>query len=242
MLWILSAQGRMNNQPRSISPVILARMLIVVIAISFLPVLVSGHWDWWEGWAFGILSSGSFAVGRGLLALHRPDLVVDRARFSLHEGVKPWDRILAPLMAIGSLLISLVAGLEIRSGWSAGFGFPVQLIAFIILFAGTAFGTWALIENRYFTAVVRIQTDRGHQVVSGGPYRWVRHPGYGGTICFFLAMPFFFDSVWALLPASGMIVIAIIRTFLEDRTLQEELAGYSEYARRVPFRLVPGLW
>jgi protein-S-isoprenylcysteine O-methyltransferase Ste14 len=232
----------MAGQKDQISLRILARMLIVVILISFLPVLVAGRYDWWEGWVFGITSLGIYVVGRGLLLFRSPELVADRARFSLHEGVRRWDRILAPLMASGSFLISLTAATDIRFSWSPGFGLPVQLIALFVVLAGGAAGTWAMLENPFFAAMVRIQTDRGHQVISDGPYRLVRHPGYAGTMWFFLAMPFFLDSDWALLPAACMIIVGITRTALEDRTLLEGLPGYRDYARRVRFRLVPGLW
>lgn len=232
----------MNNTQTKISATIIVRMLVVVVAVSFLPVLVSGLWNWWEGWVFGTISLGSFVIGRVLLARRNPELVVERARLGQQKDTKPWDKILSPLMAFGSLLISLVAGLDIRFGWSPGFGLPVQLIALFIILAGTAFGTWALLENRFFSAMVRIQTDRGHQVVSTGPYRWIRHPGYVGTFFFFMAMPFFLNSVWALLPAALLLIAGIIRTSLEDRTLQDELEGYREYAQRVRYRLVPGIW
>jgi protein-S-isoprenylcysteine O-methyltransferase Ste14 len=90
--------------------------------------------------------------------------------------------------------------------------------------------------------MVRIQTERGHQVVSSGPYRWLRHPGYAGALLTYLATPFFLDSRWALLAALFLTVVLVIRTSLEDRTLQEELTGYREYAGRVRFRLLPGVW
>jgi protein-S-isoprenylcysteine O-methyltransferase Ste14 len=90
--------------------------------------------------------------------------------------------------------------------------------------------------------MVRIQTERGHQVVSTGPYRWMRHPGYAGALLAYLATPFFLDSQWAILPAIFISIVLVIRTSLEDRTLQEELPGYREYAGRVHYRLLPGVW
>jgi protein-S-isoprenylcysteine O-methyltransferase Ste14 len=145
-------------------------------------------------------------------------------------------------MAFGGMLISAVAGLNVRFDWSPVFTLPVQGIALLVILTGIALGTWALIENRFFSGVVRIQSDRGHQVISGGPYRWLRHPGYAATLVSYLAIPFFLNSIWALLPAAVMVVVGFIRTSLEDRTLQEELGGYREYAQRVRYRLVPGIW
>jgi protein-S-isoprenylcysteine O-methyltransferase Ste14 len=90
--------------------------------------------------------------------------------------------------------------------------------------------------------MVRIQTDRGHQVVSSGPYRWIRHPGYAGALLTYLTTPLFLDSGWSFLPTVFIMILLVIRTALEDRTLQKELPGYAEYARRVQYRLLPGIW
>lgn len=122
------------------------------------------------------------------------------------------------------------------------FSLPARLLALLVILAGFAWGSYALIENRFFSGMVRIQADRGHQVVSSGPYRWMRHPGYAGALFTFLASPVFLDSRLAFIPAVLLAIVLIIRTYLEDRTLQEELAGYCEYARRVRYRLVPGIW
>ena len=102
--------------------------------------------------------------------------------------------------------------------------------------------TWSMASNRFFSSYVRIQKDRGHVVASGGPYRYVRHPGYVGMLGFGLATPLILGSVWALIPAGLTLVVVVVRTALEDRTLQRELEGYQAYAQRVRYRLVPGLW
>ncbi len=99
-----------------------------------------------------------------------------------------------------------------------------------------------MIENRFFSGIVRIQTDRNQQVVSSGPYRWVRHPGYASALLVYLVIPLLLDSNWAFLPAIFLAVCTVIRTSLEDRTLQVELPGYREYAQRVRYRLLPGIW
>jgi protein-S-isoprenylcysteine O-methyltransferase Ste14 len=96
--------------------------------------------------------------------------------------------------------------------------------------------------NAFFSAVVRIQTDRGHQVADRGPYRFIRHPGYLGAIAFSLGVPLLLESWWALIPGLMSVILFLVRTHLEDQTLQEELPGYSEYAQKVRFRLFPGFW
>jgi protein-S-isoprenylcysteine O-methyltransferase Ste14 len=107
---------------------------------------------------------------------------------------------------------------------------------------GYAFAAWAVAENRFFSSVVRIQTERGHVVCDSGPYRYVRHPGYAGNILAVFGIVLALGSVWALIPAAVASIIAVIRTVLEDQTLQEELPGYRGYARRVRYRLIPGIY
>ena len=118
----------------------------------------------------------------------------------------------------------------------------MKILALVIILAGYALGSYALIENRFFSGMVRIQTDRGHQVVSSGPYRWMRHPGYVGAMLTYLATPIFLDSFWALLPAFFLLVVIVVRTSLEDQVPQDELDGYREYSQIVRYRLLPGVW
>jgi protein-S-isoprenylcysteine O-methyltransferase Ste14 len=98
------------------------------------------------------------------------------------------------------------------------------------------------VTNRFFSSVVRIQKDRGHAVVDSGPYEFIRHPGYSGAILYYIALPLALGSFWGLIPAGLTVITTIIRTALEDRMLQNELEGYIGYAKRVRYRLLPGLW
>jgi protein-S-isoprenylcysteine O-methyltransferase Ste14 len=116
------------------------------------------------------------------------------------------------------------------------------VIATAVALISALFITWAMRSNPFFSSTVRIQQERGHQVVSAGPYRWMRHPGYVGVVFHYLAMPLVFGSLWAYLPVALLFVITVIRTALEDRTLQSELPGYREYAQSVRYRLLPGVW
>jgi protein-S-isoprenylcysteine O-methyltransferase Ste14 len=232
----------MSDQQRTVRPRVVVQLLVFIVVVPFLPLLISGHWGWWEAWAYGAIGIVGFALSRGLAARRHPDLLAERARFMRHENAQPWDRILAPLLGLGGGLIPLVAGLDARLGWSRPFGGPLKVAALLVILAGYAFGSWALIENRFFSGMVRIQTDRGHRVVSTGPYRWVRHPGYAASILTYLASPIFLDALWAFLPAAFLVIVLVIRTALEDRTLQAQLAGYRAYAERVRYRLLPGVW
>jgi protein-S-isoprenylcysteine O-methyltransferase Ste14 len=181
-------------------------------------------------------------VSRVLAARRNPDLITERSRFSQHEDTKAWDKLLSPLVGLGGGLIPLVAGLDELFGWSPFFSLPIKILSLIIILAGYTISSYALIENRFFSGVVRIQTDRGHQVVSSGPYQWVRHPGYAGALLVYLVTPLLLDSGWAYLPGLFLTVLLFIRTALEDQTLQDELEGYQDYTKRVRYRLIPGIW
>ena len=127
------------------------------------------------------------------------------------------------------------AGLPPLPGW-------IPFTALVVLALATILGDWAFIENQFFSGTVRIQTERGHHVIDTGPYRYVRHPGYVSAIWTFLAIPPFFGSLWGLIPAIITFALFILRTALEDKTLQEELPGYKEFTQRTSFRLLPGVW
>ena len=232
----------MSNPPKLLSARVIVQVLLVVVVVPFLPLLISRRWGWWEAWTFALINIGSFAASRALAARRHPDLLTERARMTQHADAKPWDKLLSPLVGLGSGSIPLVVGLDALSGGSTAFSPPAKIAALLIIVAGYGVASWALIENRFFSGMVRIQTERGHRVVSSGPYGWVRHPGYAGSLWAFLATPLFLDSRWALLPAVLITIVLLIRTHLEDRTLQEELPGYRDYAGRVRYRLVPGVW
>ena len=232
----------MNRQRKAISPRAIIVMVLFVIVIPFLPLLITRHWTWWEAWVFFVISVLGFIISRLLVAKRNPDLLAERVHFTEHENVKPWDKLLSPLVGLGSGSIPLVAGLDALFGWSTSFSLTLKILALMIILTGFVLGTYALVENRFFSSMVRIQTDRGHQVVSSGPYRWMRHPGYTGGILTYLATPIFLDSNWAFLASLVITILLIVRTALEDRTLQTELAGYNEYAEEVRFRLLPGVW
>lgn len=150
---------------------------------------------------------------------------------------------LAPLLAVSlSFPPVIVAGLDHHFGWSTLFHLWLNILGFVLIALGYSFVAWALVENRFFTSMVRIQTDRGHEVCDSGPYRIVRHPGYAGNILPLPGIVLALGSVWEIIQASVAMVIRVTRTVLEDRNLQEERPGYMDYARRVRFRLIPGIY
>jgi protein-S-isoprenylcysteine O-methyltransferase Ste14 len=172
-----------------------------------------------------------------------PGLLAERGKFGEAQDVKSWDKVLSPLMALSiSFPLIIVAGLDHQFGWSPVFPTWLNILGFILIFIGYTFSGWALVENRFFSSVVRIQTDRGHMVCDSGPYRIVRHPGYAGSILALPGLVLALDSVWTIIPVIVALIIALIRTSLEDKTLQEELPGYRDYVNRVRYRLIPGVF
>ncbi len=217
-------------------------LIVTYLLISLVLWVCAGDFYWWQAWAFSVLIFAAGLGGRLWAEQRHPGLLAERQNF-MAPGVKPWDKVLAPLMAlsIGFPLV-IVAGLDHRLDWSPIFPLWLNALGFILIAIGYAFAVWALVENRFFSSLVRIQTDRGHVVCDSGPYRIVRHPGYIGNILPLPGMALAFSSLWTFIPAAAALIIVVIRTALEDKTLQEELPGYKEYAERVRYRLIPGIW
>jgi protein-S-isoprenylcysteine O-methyltransferase Ste14 len=231
-----------NKQQKTISPGIFVLTILLVVVFPFLPLLISKHWDWWEAWAYAITTIIGFVLSRVIAAQRHPDIIAERAGFLQHENTKPWDKRLASMGMVGGSLVPVVAALDALYVWSPLFSLPVKIALLVLILAGYALGSYAFIENAFFSAEVRIQADRGHQVVFSGPYRWIRHPGYASSLLTTLVTPLFLDSAWAILPAVFSIIILVIRTNMEDKALWNELEGYQDYAKRVRYRLFPGVW
>ena len=205
--------------------------------------LAAGTVRWPMGWVYYGLTVGGALASRALVAIVHPDLLAERAQSQRAEDNKDYDRYLSPIVALIAPLVSLiVVGLGKRWSWSPPLPTWVAAVGVVLYVLGYALATWALVTNRFFSAVVRIQTERGQYVVSGGPYRVVRHPGYTGGIATAIATPLLLGALWALIPEAIYVAFMALRTALEDRTLHEELPGYPEYARRTRYRLFPGVW
>jgi protein-S-isoprenylcysteine O-methyltransferase Ste14 len=206
-------------------------------------LLSAGKWNWWEAWVYTGFGLLILLGSRIVIILKYPDLALERSQAHEKEDTKEWDRFLMPFTALYGPFISwIIAGLDVRFGWSPDLPDWIQIVALLVIQLGSLIGTWAMLTNRFFSSQVRIQTDRGHAVIKGGPYKFVRHPAYAGGLLSWLAGPIFFSSYWVIIPTILVITASIIRTAKEDRTLQEELPGYKEYAREVKYRLVPGIW
>lgn len=218
------------------------QLILVLFVVPLLPMLVAGVWDWWEAWVYAVASVVGFILSRAVVARRHPDLLKERARSIQLPDTESWDRVLAPMLALGGIMVVLVAGLDRRFGWSAPFSSGIRIASIMPLILGYLLGTWAMWENRFFSGVVRIQTDRGHHVVSTGPYRVIRHPGYAGALLAYIVVPVLLNSWWAFIPALLLLGVIVLRTVLEERTLRDGLPGYREYMKNTRFRLVPGIW
>lgn len=174
-------------------------------------------------------------------AVMDPSLLVERSK--LQRGTKRWDIAVSAAAAIwGPLLVCAAAGLDFRFRWSMMPWGWLQVSALAVFITAALAASWAMKSNAFFASTVRIQHDRNHQVVSAGPYRFVRHPGYLAGAAAAASAPLALGSLAALIPGILTSLLFILRTYLEDRTLMEELEGYREYAQRVPYRLIPGIW
>ena len=174
-----------------------------------------------------------------LLSRRSPSLLKERRK----PGPGEQDRLFKPATVVCSLTYWLISGLDAgRFHWSRHFPFSLQFFGLLLAAAGFWFVAWAMLENAFFSSAVRLQSDRAQTLVTSGPYRFVRHPGYAGGFLFMLGSGLSLGSWWALLPAVLILALILRRTILEDAMLRRGLAGYSDYARAVPFRLIPSLW
>ena len=239
----MSAKRGMEGAGQTISPRQWTRLLAVYLLIPLILLLCGGDLGWWQAWLYTLLIVAAGIGGRMWAEQRHPGLLAERQNIENIQNAKAWDKVLAPLMAVSvGYPMVFVAGLDHRYNWSSEFPLWLIVIGFILISLGYAFATLALAENRFFSSVVRIQTDRGHVVCDSGPYRFVRHPGYAGNILALFSIVLALGSVWTLIPAAVASIIAVIRTALEDRTLQEELPGYRDYARRARYRLIPWVY
>ncbi len=200
----------------------------------------AGRVDWWPAWATLIVMLGWILATSIIILRVQPGLLAER--LGPRKGAKPWDLAIMSILGMAQLARYIVAGLDLRNGWTDALPFAAQLAALALCIVGYTLVVWATASNAFFSQIVRLQPERGQVVVTGGPYHLVRHPAYAGAIVFELAAPVLLASWWAMIPSALGAVLLILRTGLEDRTLRTDLAGYAEYAGRVRFRLLPGVW
>ena len=207
-------------------------------AVLFIP---AGRLDWWGAWAyFGILAVGG-AISTPILLRVNREMVAERFHLRRRSAQKA-DVVIGSVMTAFWLLALVVAGLDQRWGWSPAMSSLLQCAGLVIGSVGYVFSMWAMTVNKFFALLVRIQTERRHTVVASGPYGFVRHPGYAGGILLFLSTPLILGSWWAFLPMGLATCSLVMRTAVEDKSLQKGLDGYRNYTHKVPYRLLPFVW
>lgn len=218
-----------------------ALQLFAAIVIYALILFISaGRLDWSAAWVYLALNLLIVGCGAAILLSRNPGVVI--ARGQIRSDIESWDKWISLLVTLGLIATLAVPGLDLRFSWSPGFPLALQVIGYVAIVVGYAILVWAMLHNPFFEGGVRIQTDRGHTVASSGPYRFVRHPGYDGMILQSFGTVLALASWWGLLAGLFASAVFVLRTILEDRTLQAKLSGYSDYARRVRYRLLPGIW
>ena len=208
--------------------------------IGAIMFVCAGRLDWMAAWVFLGLSVLVFLTAGVYVVRKNPDAVNERGKGT--RGAKTWDRLLLPFYSVAIFAIYIVAGLDAgRFQWSV---MPVwvQILGGIGFVLGMLWMYWAMLANPFLSQVVRIQSERGHTTITSGPYRFVRHPMYAGIYVSYGATPLLLGSWYALIPFALMGILLIVRTSREDKTLHAELPCYVEYAQRVRYRLVPGIW
>ena len=199
------------------------------------------RWDW--GWIFTLVTLTGWVVLSLILVHANPELLNERGKWMKDlAGTKRWDWVIMTVYSVLLIATPLVAGLDCRYAWSPPTSAGIKVTGIVLLVVGFLLLTWSMAVNRFFVATVRVQTDREHRVTASGPYRFVRHPGYVAVILHFIAIPMSLGTFMAWIPALLGAGLFVLRTWLEDRTLQAELPGYADYAQRTRYRLLPGVW
>ena len=216
------------------------RMTLFAVALMW----PAGTMWWWEAWVVvGLWSLYGLVIINYLL--HKdPTLLAERLNLvPLQKEQKVWDKALMLLFFIAGIGLYLLPGFDVmRYEWSEPLPLWLRVIAMLIHIPCFVILGWIMRENTYLSQVVKVDKERGHKVITTGPYALVRHPMYSVTIILLFAVPVALGSRFALIVSLFLVVLLIVRTYLEDRTLHAELEGYSEYAKQTIYRLIPGVW
>lgn len=214
------------------------QIIVTLFVLGVILFTTSGKFTWSMAWVY--LAIVLVIKVENALTI---DASLMEERAQPKEGIKKWDIFLASFVAVvGPLLTLIIAGLDIRFGWSHGMTLALQIVGIVFVTLGGLLVNWAMAANQFFSSTVRIQSDRNQSVSTKGPYQYVRHPGYVGAILGSLMTPLMLGSWAAFIPAILVMCGYIVRTGLEDKVLQEELEGYADYVKKIRYRLFPGVW
>ena len=216
------------------------RMTLFAVALMW----PAGTLYWWEAWILIGLWSVFELLMTIILLRHDPALLAERLKLvPLHKEQKAWDKVLMLLFFITGIGLYIVPGFDVvRYEWSEPLPVWARVIAMLVHVPCFVLLGWIMRENTYLSQVVKIDEERGHKVITTGPYALVRHPMYAVAIILLFAVPLALGSRFALVLALFLMVLLIVRTCLEDRMLHNELSGYEDYAKETAYRLIPGVW
>lgn len=209
--------------------------------IFFAVIFVSaGSLIYWQGWVYVTIGIVMLIMS---LTTFKIDSELQKERNKPGEGAKAWDKLILGLTFLATIIMYIVAGLDSgRFHWSPGFHWSIYMIGIVFTITGQLLFLIAQKQNKYFSSTVRIQTDRGHSVCENGLYKIVRHPAYLGSTIQVIGFPLLFGSFWSIIPVGLSLAFLLIRTYLEDKTLTNELSGYIEYTGKTRYRLIPYIW
>ena len=210
---------------------------LLIFAIIFIS---AGRILYWQGLVYVAIGLTMFTL---TLTVLRVDDELMKERAKPGEGAKQWDKMMIGLSFLVTLIMYIIAGLDSgRFHWSPDFNPGLATAGGILTAGGQLMFLIAQKQNKFFSSTVRIQSDRGHAVCNTGLYKVVRHPAYLGQVIQTIGFPLLFGSLWSIIPACMFIILQLIRTWLEDKTLVEELAGYAEFTATTKYRLFPYVW
>jgi protein-S-isoprenylcysteine O-methyltransferase Ste14 len=216
------------------------QVLVSIVMMGLVLFLTAGRIDWPAAWIFLATYALTVLTVGVWVARKHPDVINERGKIA--RNAKSWDKVLMTIYSVMILVLLGVAGLDAgRYGWSV-MPIAVQVAGYSALLFAMVVTYWAMAVNPFLSTIVRIQDDRGQYVITAGPYRYVRHPMYAMILLMYPGIALLLGSWWALIPAAVIVIVFVIRTALEDKTLQAGLPGYAEYAQHTRYRLVPGVW
>ncbi len=215
----------------------LIQVFLTLLIQGLILFVAAGTLRWKWAWIFMLLAVIILIINFFMIPA---ELIEERGRKK--KDAKKWDKLLTSVNIIPTILLYVCCGLDYRFNWTGNVNIIINITGLILMFSGSMLFTWSMISNKFFSTLVRLQVDRQHTVATGGPYKYVRHPGYVGYIVMSFATPIALGTLCGLVFSGITGILFIVRTRLEDNNLKKELKGYTEYAEEVKYRLIPYLW
>ena len=227
----------MSKEKQEPNPI--TRFIIMYIFIALALFLPAGTIFWLQGWIYLILMIIFSTSLLTYLARKDPELLKARAKTKTTES---WDKKIGYINTPFFILMYILPGFDaVRFQWSnvpllvSIIGFMGMILALILFFI-------VIRENTYLSRIVEIQEERGHEVITTGPYRIIRHPMYLSVTILYISHCIALGSLFSLIPCAIIIITIVLRTIHEDKMLHERLNGYKEYAQKTRYKLIPGIW